>query len=442
MSRRGQRTDLAERVEIGERWKSGQTDKQIAIEMQRPIATIRKWRRRVQHQGRAGLSSRIGRPASGVLGQYPDKIVREISKMRQEHPGWGPLTILTEMYKADQFAGKKLPSRSRIAAYLKQEGFARKYERHHEMPQPKLKKVERPHQEWEVDAQGKIRISGLGSASIINISDVFSRLKIDSLPCLQTTHANTQDYQLVLRRAFVRYGLPEQISLDHDTVFYDSQTASPFPTVLHLWLIGLGVGVRFIRKPPPLEHAVIERAHQTIMQQAVPGQTFSTLADLQRTLTDRIGFLNQDYPSRSLQGQPPLTAYPQAQKTNRPFRLEWEKDALDMQRVYDFLAQGRWFRLTSSVGMFSLGAHRYNARTKLARQTLEITFDPATLEFICLPEKGSPSFRLAAKGLTKEDLLGELDPLVSVPVYQLALPFTRQAWREIDFCCAMSGTIL
>jgi transposase len=126
MSRRGQRTDLAERVEIGERWKSGQKDQQIAIEMQRPIATIRKWRRRVQHQGRAGLSSRMGRPASGVLGQYPDEIVHEISKMRRKHPGWGPLTILTEMRKADQFAGKKLPSRSRLAAYLKQEGFAMK----------------------------------------------------------------------------------------------------------------------------------------------------------------------------------------------------------------------------------------------------------------------------------------------------------------------------
>jgi len=104
--------------------------------------------------------------------------------------------------------------------------------------------------------------------------------------------------------------------------------------------------------------------------------------------SDRPDWLSQPgLPFRSLQGQPPLTAYPQAQKTNRPFRLEWEKDALDMQRVYDFLAQGRWFRLTSSVGMFSLGAHRYNARTKLARQTLEITFDPATLEFICLPKK-------------------------------------------------------
>ncbi len=60
---------------------------------------------------------------------------------------------------------------------------------------------------------GKIAVDGLGSVSIINVLDVFSCLKIDSQPCLNTTHANTQDYQLVLLRAFVGYGLPEQISL-------------------------------------------------------------------------------------------------------------------------------------------------------------------------------------------------------------------------------------
>ncbi len=76
-----------------------------------------------------------------------------------------------------------------------------------------------------MDAQGKISIDGVGSASIINIGDVFSHLKIDSLPCLRTSHASTSDYQLVLRRAFVQYGLPEVISLDHDSVFYDNKPA-------------------------------------------------------------------------------------------------------------------------------------------------------------------------------------------------------------------------
>lgn len=441
MGQKGQATNLAERVEIGERWQAGESDGQIAIALVRPIGTIRKWRRRVQHKGRAGLSSQMGRPATGALSQYPGEISKEVLRMREAHPGWGPLTLLVELKKDARFVRKHLPSRSRIAAYLKQREKVRKYERHYELPEPKPQVIEQPHQEWEVDAQGKISIDGVGSASIINIGDVFSHLKIDSLPCLRTSHASTSDYQLVLRRAFVQYGLPDQISLDHDSVFYDNQISSPFPTVLHLWLIGLGIGVRFIHKMPPAEHAQIERTHQTIRNQAILGQTFTSAEDLQKRLTSRISFLNLDYPSRSLHGQAPLTAFPQAKQTKRLYRLESEKELLNMQPIYDYLAKGRWFRLTSSVGMFALGAQRYNARTKFTRQTLEITFDPQTLEFICLPERTTQTIRLAARGLTKETLMGELDPLTTLPAYQLALPFSLQAWRETLTCQAMGDTI-
>jgi hypothetical protein len=366
----------------------------------------------------------------------------EILHMREAHPGWGPVTILVELKKEARFVGLRLPSRARIAAYLKQQDQVKKYERHQEMPTPAASTIERPHQEWEVDAQGKLAIAGLESASIINILDVFSHVKLDSLPCLRTTHAKTQDYQLLLRRAFVAYGLPEQISFDHDSVFYDNQTASPFPTLLHLWLVALGIGVRFIHKTPPREHAHIERQHQTMTQQALAGQTFADEADLQKALTGRILFLNTDYPSRSLHGQAPLSAFPQAKQSPRPYRLEWERECLDLQRVYEYLAQGHWFRRTSSVGMFSLGSQRYNAGCRLARQTLEITFDPQTGELVCLPEKGTQPFRLAAKGLSKQTLMGELDPLTTLPVYQLALPWSRQAWREQVLCLALGDTTL
>jgi hypothetical protein len=442
MNTKGRVTSMAERVEIGEQWAVGQNDRQIALALQRPVSTIRKWRRRNQHAGRPGLASQMGRPARGALSQFPGELSDEIYKMRKDHPGWGPLTILVELKKDARFAGLRLPSRSQVAAYLKDKDMVKKYEHHQKLPEPKRQTIERPHQEWEVDAQGKIAVDGLGNVSIINVLDVFSCLKIDSQPCLNTTHANTQDYQLVLRRAFVCYGLPEQISLDHDSVFYDNQTASPFPTNLHLWLIGLGIAVRFIHQPPPAEHARIERNHQTITKQAVLGQTFNQQVELQNGLTGRIFFLNHDYPSRSLNGQPPLTAYPQAAHSQRPYRLEWEPDFLTLPRIYTYLAQGRWFRQTSSTGTFSLGAQRYNARTKLARQTLEITFDPQTGEFICLPEKSTTSFRLLAQGLTKEALMGELDPLNTLPIYQLALPFSRQAWREMMICQDLPGTTL
>ncbi len=62
--------------------------------------------------------------------------------------------------------------------------------------------------------------------SIINLGDVYSRMKIDSLPCLKASHPSIEDYQLILRQALVTMGLPERISLDHDSAFYDNRCPS------------------------------------------------------------------------------------------------------------------------------------------------------------------------------------------------------------------------
>ena len=107
-----------------------------------------------------------------------------------------------------RFSGKRLPSRPRIAAFLSQEGFTRKYERHTELPQARAEDPQHPHEKWEMDAQGVIKVAELGSVSIINISDLFSRLKVDSFPCLNTSHPSTPDYQLVLRRALCAMACP------------------------------------------------------------------------------------------------------------------------------------------------------------------------------------------------------------------------------------------
>ena len=81
-----------------------------------------------------------------------------------------------------------------------------------------------------------------------------------------------------MRRAFLTYGLPQTLTLDHGTVFYDNTTPSPFPTRLHLWLLALGVQVRFTRKRCPTDHANTLRTHQTMTAQALLGQTYPSHA--------------------------------------------------------------------------------------------------------------------------------------------------------------------
>jgi transposase len=422
MSNKGQITTLEERVMIAEQVDAGRSSREIVDELRRPLPTIRKWRQRHLREGRAGLSSQMGRPAAGALAQTSVEMKDAILELRENHPGWGAQTLRLEIAKDKRFAGLRIPSRARIAAYLKEQKKVRKYERHQKLSEPKAQAVERPHQEWEMDAQGVTTITGLGKVSFINLLDVFSHASIDSHACPHTRHPKSQEYQQVLRRAFIRYGLPEQISLDHDSAFYDNKSASPFPSVIHLWLIGLGVQVRFIHKRPPLEHAHIERHHQTIAGQAFEGQTFDTVTALQHSLQARMLFLNQEYPTRALDGRPPFQAFPRARHSSRFYGLDAEVQLLDMQRIYDYLQNGRWFRQVSSVGTFSLGGHIYNVTTHFADQTLEITFHGATRKLTCLPEKETTTFQLDIQGLTKAALMGNSSVLPSFTAYQLALP--------------------
>jgi len=85
--RPGQQTSFAERLEIGERWADGQSDEEIASALGLSIWTVRKWRRKYQREGRAGLVSSIGRPATGALGSFPAAIRQAIRGMREVHPG-------------------------------------------------------------------------------------------------------------------------------------------------------------------------------------------------------------------------------------------------------------------------------------------------------------------------------------------------------------------
>jgi transposase len=423
MKAKGQPTTLAERVIIAESVQAGQSSREIAAALGRPLATVRKWRQRHQRAGRAGLSSQMGRPAGGALATAPTELKSALLTLRERCPGWGAQTLQVEIAKDERFAGLKIPSRARIAAYLKEKQQVRPYERHQAMPEPPAQPVQRPHQEWEMDAQGVTTVAGVGRVSFINLVDVCSHTGIDSHACPHTRHPKAEDYQQVLRRAFIRYGLPEQISLDHDSAFYDNKSASPFPSRLQLWLIGLGVQVRFIHHRPPLEHAQIERQHQTIAGQAFAGQTFADVTELQRSLQARLLFLNQEYPSRALEESSPWQAFPQARHSGRLYDVETEEQTLDMQRVDDYLQRGRWFRRVSAVGTFSLGGYIYTAAPYLAAQTLEITFDGATRTLICLPEQSTATFQRTVQGLTPAALMGDASALPGYIDYQLALPF-------------------
>jgi hypothetical protein len=61
---------------------------------------------------------------------------------------------------------------------------------------------------------------------------------------------------------------------------------------------------------------------------------------------------------------------------------------------------------------------------------------------ICQPEGSEETMQLSAQGLTKAELMGELAVLQALPIYQLALPFSLEAWRQLEYTHILTGTTL
>jgi transposase len=421
-------TTLAERLQIGALAETGMTDRQIAAQIGWTEHTVRKWRRRYQAQGRSGLSSPMGRPARGVLSTFPEVMRETIKGWREAHPGWGPKTLYAELGNAPYFAEQAKPSPASIGRFLSEQGMTRPYTQRHALPTPKRHPAEQPHQVWEMDARGYSKVPDVGMVSLLNLNDRCSRARLLSYPVWvgqqrTTRHPDTEDYQTALRLAFTDWGLPQQLQVDHESIFVDNKSTSPFPTRLHLWLHGLHVDLVFIRRARPTDQGMTERSHQLWDTQCLLGQHYGDWLALYRALRQRRDFLNYDLPCTALHHVPPLTAFPHATYSGRDYRPEWERDLLDMDRVWAYLAQGRWFRQVSRGYTFTLGSHVYYLGKPWSATQIEITFDPDDRHLVCLNDAGDRQARCPIKGLTLDTLMGTMASYINLPTFQLALPF-------------------
>ena len=429
-------TSLEERMLIWSMAEAGCSDNEIATRLGWSIPTVRKWRRRAQREGRSGLVSHMGRPATGALSSFPPPIRDAVHQHRVAHPGWGPLTLVTELQLDPELQNVKHPSRASVGRYLHEQGLTRTYERHTELPDTKTPRATGVHDVWEMDARGHAYVPDVGVIALVNVNDCYSHLRVLSYP-LQVggkrwqRHPNTEDYQLILRLAFRDWGLPQQLQVDRSSVFYDNVTKSPFPTRAHLWLRALGVRLRLGRPNRPTDQGMTERSHELWANQVLEGQTFADWLTLYQALRQRRDFLNRHLPCASLQHQPILQAFPSATHSRRTYDPQYEEAMLDLQRVWDYLAEGQWFRLLSKDGTFSLGGYVYYLGATWARQQIEIRFDPSDHCLYCYSENEELLGHKPIQGVTHESLMGDLALGVSLPFFQFALPFSREEQEVI-----------
>ena len=157
---------------ISELAEGGHSGPEIAAYLGCSYWTVRKWKCIFERKESDGLTTQVGRPAIGVLSTMPSALQTTLRTLREAHPGWGPESLLATLRADPAWRTFHMPSRSRVAAFLKQAGLTRKYQRFADLPQPPPQATQAPHEEWPVDAQGVMKVDGMGKVSVIDVIDV------------------------------------------------------------------------------------------------------------------------------------------------------------------------------------------------------------------------------------------------------------------------------
>jgi biotin operon repressor len=430
----------AERERIYQGRLTGKTVSVLATELGRSRAAVRKWGRRLRDEGVSGLRTRRrGRPRQGVLAQFDSRVVQAARGLKQTHHGWGADRVLVELRQDTRWRGLALPSRSRLAAFFKEqcpECLARHQAR---PPAPAAPPpATAAHAVWQLDNQEKVELADGEIAVICSIRDPFSAAIIASQAFAAKTAKHWRkltwsEIRDTLRAGFAEWQtLPDSVLTDNELVLAGTP-GDPFPSKLTLWLRGLGIVHRFIRPHCPTDQPQIERTHRILDGFTLDADSRTDVPHLQLALAQARHVYNELFPCRAsdCDGHPPLVAHPELRYPRRPYHPAHELALFDIQRVYAFLAEFTFTRHVSTTGVVSLGRCLYSIGRSQAGKCLQVRFDPIHREWVFVeqtrPEDATEEQELARRGLKQFDVwsLTGLAP-VALPAppapLQLSLP--------------------
>lgn len=416
----------AEKQAIYEKKTAGMSLRQIGVELGCSIETARKWWR----YGRDGKVVAVrGRPKQGPVSTYAVVVREKALELKRAHPHWGPKKVRVEMGLALSLSKKELPSPARLSVLFKQrcpEAVQPRQPRPLPPPDPKVSLV---HQRWQMDAKEAIPV-GAERANLQEIRDIYSGLMIASQAFAAPAtakgwqHLHREQHQQALRQAFSQWGLPMEVQTDNDSEFTNSTDPS-VPTLFTLWLVGLGITHVTSRPHRPTDQPQIERNHRTQGDFAWKDQTFEHLDLFQQSLDHHRQVYNELYPSQAAHcdGHPPLSVFPTALSTGRPYHPGLEWDLFDLSKVDTFLAKRVWTRKVNTNGTVHIGDHYYILGRIWKNQSVSIRFLPDTRSFRFQTKEGLLISDLPAQGLEKELLIGLIPANIPLPAnFQLFLP--------------------
>jgi hypothetical protein len=205
--------------------------------------------------------------------------------------------------------------------------------------------------------------------------------------------------QAQLRLAFACWGLPGCIRVDNGAPW---GSTGDFPTALSLWIIGLGVGVRWNHPRRPQENGVVERSQGTSARWCEPW-TCTTPEELQARL-ERMDRLHREvYPYREQLSR--LEYFPGLKHSGRPYDPAVEAELWQFSRVAEHLSTYVVMRRVDRSGLVSL----YNLGHYVGKlhegKDVYVMYDPNLSEWVFSDREGRQLRRQPAEELSQERVM-------------------------------------
>jgi hypothetical protein len=188
--------------------------------------------------------------------------------------------------------------------------------------------------------------------------------------------------QRQLRRAFARWGLPGRVRLDNGAPW---GAKGDWPTVLALWLLGLGVEVTWNPPRQPQKNGVVERSQGTAKRWAEPGACDS-VAQLQRRLDEADALQRDAYPYVGQRSRSQV--WPHLRHSGRRYAAAREAQQWQLRRVLQHLGGYAVRRRVDCCGKVSLYDRLRYVGVAQAGRWVTVLFDPERVEWVFADDAG------------------------------------------------------
>ncbi|HWA11556.1 MAG TPA: IS481 family transposase [Burkholderiales bacterium] len=264
---------------------------------------------RYQAEGLAGLQDRVRGPKS-CPHKTPQEVEQALVQLRQAHPHWGPVTLLSRLAKL--MPGLELPAASTAGEILNRHGLVtprrRRAARRH--PGRPYVQMHAPNDVWTADFKGEFLTRDHRYCYPLTIADGCSRYL---LHCRGQHSVAYRGTRAGFEQAFRTYGLPRQILTDNGTPFASCSIGGL--SRLSAWWIKLGIQPVRIQPGRPQQNGRHERMHRTLKAEATRPPA-ANLGAQQRQLERFRREYNEERPHRALDGEVPASCY---RRSVRPY---------------------------------------------------------------------------------------------------------------------------